>query len=157
MNNIAGIPYLEASFDTGGALTTPVTLPGGITDLIVISHGWNNSADDARALYRELVQNFAGVGSPGDLPGRSFAVGGVSWPSKKFDELVAVAGVPGHAAGAAALAAADTRSDQARDIKWSSMAEIFTSAPARQTLDELRARLPWLTPRHARTRRWTSS
>jgi hypothetical protein len=61
--------------------------------------------------------------------------------------MVAVAGVPGNAAGAAALAAADTRSDQALDIKLSSMAEIFTSAPARQTLDEMRALLPDLEDR----------
>ena len=54
MGDIAGIPFIEASFDKKGELTSEVTLPAGITDLLVVSHGWNNSRDDALTLYRTL-------------------------------------------------------------------------------------------------------
>ena len=147
MNDIAGIPYVEAVFAEDGTLTAPLTLPAGVTDLIVASHGWNNSADDARALYQELFANFARLGGAADPPGRSVAVLGVIWPAKAFDEMVAVSGVPGDASGAAALAAADTRSQQALEIKLTKMAATFTSAAARRTLDELRALLPDLEER----------
>ena len=48
MNDIAGIPYVEAEFDKNGNLKNQVSLPSGVTDLIVISHGWNNDAAAAR-------------------------------------------------------------------------------------------------------------
>ena len=35
MNAIAGIPYIEANFDKNGKLTAPVTVPAGVTDVIV--------------------------------------------------------------------------------------------------------------------------
>src|SRR2546423_11339983 len=111
MNNIAGLPYAEANFDKTGKLENAFAIPQGVTDLFVVSHGWNNDADEARALYRELFTNFVGVGKPGDFPDRTFAVAGVIWPSKKFDELVAASGVSGNAQGAAALQAHDKRSD----------------------------------------------
>ena len=38
-----------------------VNLPAGVTDLFVMSHGWNNDADAARELYREFFENFAAV------------------------------------------------------------------------------------------------
>ena len=72
----------------------------GITDLIVLSHGWNNDLADARKLYNELVGNIeqlldtrASAGSPPALKaltGRTYAVCQVFWPSKKFtdEELI---------------------------------------------------------------------
>jgi len=94
MNDIAGIPYVEAQFDKTGKLADPVTLPAGTTDVFVVSHGWNNNADRARQLYGDLFKSFVAVAQPGDLPGRTLAIVGVIWPSKEFDELVAVSGVP---------------------------------------------------------------
>ncbi|MGH6814867.1 MAG: hypothetical protein ACREC6_04120, partial [Hyphomicrobiaceae bacterium] len=94
MNDIAGIPYREAKFDKNGILKDQVVLPEGVTDLFVISHGWNNNAAEAQGLYRKFFESFNAVARPNDLPGRSFAVIGVIWPSKKFDELVAASGVP---------------------------------------------------------------
>ena len=46
MKDIAGIPYCEAQFDKNGTLEneSQVSLPAGVTDLFVISHGWNNDA-----------------------------------------------------------------------------------------------------------------
>lgn len=85
MADISGIPYVEAQFDKNGVLQSPVAIPAGVTDLFVMSHGWNNNAEDARNLYRTFFTNFVGVARPGDLPGRSFAIVGVIWPSKKLD------------------------------------------------------------------------
>lgn len=142
MNDIAGLPYVEANFDKTGKLLNAFAVPAGVTDLFVVSHGWNNNAAAARALYTELFTNFVGVGKPGDFPGRTFAVAGVIWPSKQFDELVAASGVSGNAQGAAALQAHDHQSDQAVVEKLDRMKDFFTEPEQRQTLDELKALLP---------------
>src|SRR5215207_2381863 len=113
MADIAGLPYTEAQFNEKGAVESQVTLPQGTTDLFFISHGWNNDADEARALYRAFFQSFVAVAQPNDLPGRTIAVVGVLWPAKKFDELVAVSGAAVAAGGSASLGAADQASLQA--------------------------------------------
>jgi len=119
MNDIAGIPYVEAQFNKDGGLESQdqVNLPAGVTDLFIISHGWNNNAADARELYRKFFENFVAVAQRDDLSGRSFAIVGVIWPSKKFDELVAVSGAPGGAEGSANLEAVDKVSHQALEEK----------------------------------------
>jgi hypothetical protein len=141
MSDIAGIPYIEVEFEKNGVLENQVNLPAGVTDLIVISHGWNNSSDDARALYRRLFENFAAVAEPNDLTGRSCAIVGAIWPSKKFDELVAVSGAPGGAQGAASLGAADAGSHQALEEKLTRMKETFAEPVQQQVLDEAKALL----------------
>src|SRR6266404_328625 len=142
MSDIAGIPYVEAQFDKSGALEKQVNLPAGVTDLFVMSHGWNNNSADARELYRKFFEHFAAVAQPNDLTGRSFAIVGVIWPSKKFDELVAVSGVPGGAQGAASLSAADAGSRQALEEKLERMKETFVGPRQHQILDEAKALLP---------------
>lgn len=75
---------------------------GGVTDLIVVSHGWNNDMADARALYDELVGNIeellkarTAAGAPTALEalaGRTYAVCQVFWPSKKFTDADLIPG-----------------------------------------------------------------
>jgi predicted alpha/beta hydrolase family esterase len=142
MNDIAGIPYTEAQFNKDGSLENQVTLPAGITDLLVMSHGWNNDADAARTLYRNFFENFVAVARQNDLPGRHFAIVGVIWPSKKFDELVAASSAPGSAEGSAGLTAAHKESLKAIEEKLETMKELFTEPAQRQTLDEVKALLP---------------
>ena len=144
MNEIAKIPYFEARFGKDGTLENPneVTLPAGVTDLFVMSHGWNNDADAARELYRKFFESFVAVALPNDLPGRSFAILGVIWPSKKFDELVAASSAPGGAEGSASLKAADKASHQALDAKLEEMKKFFTEPGQQKTLDEAKALLP---------------
>jgi hypothetical protein len=142
MNDIAGIPYVEAQFDKTGAIAAPVTLPAGVTDVFVVSHGWNNSADRARQIYQGLFESFVAVGQPNDLPGRSFAIVGVIWPSKEFDESVAVSGVPAGAEGAAGLGAADTGSLQTIVRKLDGMKKFFTEPAQIRAIDEAKALLP---------------
>ena len=36
MNDIAGIPYVEAEFDKKGQLLSQVAIPQGVTDLVVV-------------------------------------------------------------------------------------------------------------------------
>ena len=142
MNDIAGIPYTEAQFDKDGGLQNQVNLPTGVTDLFVMSHGWNNDAGAARTLYQNFFGNFVAVAQPNDLPGRSFAIVGVIWPSKKFDELVAASTAPGNAQGSAGLTAANKESLKAVEEKLEAMKELFSEPAERQTLDEAKALLP---------------
>jgi predicted alpha/beta hydrolase family esterase len=144
MNEIAKIPYIEARFNKAGALEnqTDVKLPAGVTDLFVISHGWNNDAEAARELYRNFFGNFVAVAQPNDLPGRNFAILGVIWPSKKFDEMVAASSPPGGAQGSAGLKAADKASQKALEARLAEMKKFFTEPAKRKTLDEAKALLP---------------
>jgi hypothetical protein len=143
MNAIAGIPYIEANFDKNGKLTSPVTLPAGVTDVIVISHGWNNDKQDAEQLYTALFTNFVAVAQPNDLPNRSFAIIGVIWPSKRFDELVAATATSGAADGSAGLSApASAESDKLLAAKIDGMEALFPDAAAKAVLAQLRALIP---------------
>jgi hypothetical protein len=141
MNTIAGLPYMEAKFDKTGKLQSPISLPNGVTDLFVMSHGWNNDDEEARTLYTKFFTNFVKVAQPDDLPRRTFAVIGVIWPSKKFDERIAVSGVPGDASGAAAVAA-DRGSQKALDEKLDRMKATFTEPAQLKAIEDARALLP---------------
>ena len=105
MSDIAGIPYLIARYDKDGTPQNEVTLPQGTTDVFVISHGWNNTQEDAENLYKDLFKNLAAIAP--ELLSRKLAIIGVIWPSKKFTELVNAAAAKGGAAGMEAAAVAD--------------------------------------------------
>jgi hypothetical protein len=88
MADIAGLPYYELTFAADGKLTSGGGLPaavaaGGITNLFVFAHGWNDSVQTARGLYRSMFKMLAGMLGP-DRPGT--AVVGVIWPSLLFPE-----------------------------------------------------------------------
>ena len=141
--DIAGIPYFEAEFDKNGQLRNAVTLPAPVTDLLLMSHGWNNSADDARTLYRNFFTNFVAVGKPGELAGRSFAIIGVIWPSKKFDELIAAADPSGSAEGSAGLGSSAPASRVALDAKLrSDEGPVHLAGAAADPREDARALLP---------------
>ena len=59
-----------------------------VSDVIGSAHGFRNDENDARALYTRFLQTFAAnrthrLAAP-KLAGRTFAVGGVFWPSMVF-------------------------------------------------------------------------
>jgi hypothetical protein len=141
MTTIAQIPYVEAEFDKQGAAAGTVTPPAGVTDLFIMSHGWNNTADEARSLYRKLFENFVAVARPNDLPGRTFGIIGVIWPSQQFDALVATASASGQAAGAASLGGAQAASRQLLEAALDRMKATFTEPAQQQTLDQAKALL----------------
>jgi hypothetical protein len=93
------------------ALTTNL---GGVTDLLILVHGWNNDMAQARELYDELlgnIQKLLDARSDPRLPvslqplrDRVFAACQAFWPSKKFADADLI---PGGGA-ASATAANDT-------------------------------------------------
>jgi hypothetical protein len=89
------IPIFEVQFDQNGNVFQPQqeadilgflsTVPGNqTTDVVTLSHGWNNDMDEARALYRNFLANLQGL-LPAAKAGKVIAIG-VLWPSKKFAE-----------------------------------------------------------------------
>jgi hypothetical protein len=109
------------------------------TDLIVISHGWNNDMDEAEALYTELLTNVANLlkeGKVAGLAGRSFAVLGVLWPSKKFADSELI---PGNAAGVG-----DSVDVKALGSQLDSLQGGFDSQDEAASLQAMKALLPKL-------------
>ena len=96
--------YQELEFAKDGSVVDPgqaaavAGLATSVTDLIVMSHGWNNNIDEARDLYRELTASMNTVlpSAPIRLGGRSIGILGVFWPSKRFTDAELI---PGGAAG----------------------------------------------------------
>jgi hypothetical protein len=93
MTDINGLAYYEVDFNADGTLDTTTGggdggLPaavaaGGITDLFVLSHGWNNGVDSARDLYQAMFGLLAA--QLGTHLSSSAAVG-VIWPSLLFPD-----------------------------------------------------------------------
>jgi hypothetical protein len=123
MNDIAGIPYVAARFDKDGKALNQVTLPPGTTDLIVVSHGWNNDDAAAEKLYHDLFTNFQSV-APDVLQNKKVAIIGVIWPSKKFTDVVAAA-TEAQGGAAAGLKAASAAADATIKAKLDLIATMF--------------------------------
>lgn len=103
MPDLWNFPYFELEFNKQGNIVDPQEVQqalkgivqAGTTDLLVMSHGWNNDMDEARRLYRvffERVRNVLDTHTMPGLRGRTFAILGVLWPSKKFGEAELTAG-----------------------------------------------------------------
>ncbi len=110
------------------------------TDLIVMCHGWNNNMDDAKTLYAGLTQLIrTQVEANGSLGQRRFAVCGVLWPSKKFEDSDLIP------AGAAALNDAVTvdllkqKVDGLKELYTGSAWPAEASATAPAEFDEIRS------------------
>ena len=63
------LPYTEVQFDEKGVAAEPDQLreaaslvrEKNATDVILLSHGWNNTAAQARDLYERIVASFVAV------------------------------------------------------------------------------------------------
>jgi hypothetical protein len=119
MTEIAGFPYFEVQFTKQGIVHEEAEVNalidnvGGATDLVVLAHGWNNDMPQARRLYETLLgsmRNRIDAGGVIGLAGRSFAVLGVLWPSKKFADEDFIAG------GAASLDVSAAEEDLQRQL-----------------------------------------
>ncbi|MFL6175584.1 MAG: hypothetical protein ACJ715_02950 [Ornithinibacter sp.] len=130
-------PYQELEFAKDGS---PVhheqadavrALADQVTDVVVVSHGWNNDMDEARVLYRTLFASMDAVRQARgtDLGGRSIGVVGVLWPSKRFADAELVPG------GAAGIGDADPA--LADDLR--AMAGAFEAPGASKVLDRAAA------------------
>ena len=145
-DKIKGIPYSAAEFDKAGNLLSAPSVPAGTTDLIVVSHGWNNDRADAEALYTKLFGNFADVTAADPaIQQRKFAIVGVIWPSKKFDQLMtqpAANKIAGGAAGAGAVDKAASVAEMQAAINL--VAPLFDDAGDAERLATLRKLAPKL-------------
>jgi hypothetical protein len=100
---IGGLPFFPLVFDKrqrlqdrGQLVALRAHLDGAaVTDLLVVSHGWNNDLADALRLYERLVGKVAAAAG-GRWDDREVAVVGVFWPSKRFADRDLI---PGGAAG----------------------------------------------------------
>jgi hypothetical protein len=98
METLQAFPFFPVEFTKEGGLADQAQADAVLaglaatqaTDLIVMSHGWNNDMADARDLYQKFLGEASALLTnlpPSlNLAGRRFAVLGVLWPSKKFAE-----------------------------------------------------------------------
>ena len=138
-------PYAELHFDASGKPADAKQLQAlahlvrnnKVTDLFVISHGWNNDEKEAHALYQELFNNIKAQEANVDVGGRSFAVAGVIWPSKKFDAAE-------DSPKAAALGAGHARVAKQVDTLKALLADAGDGAKHGKELDRAKALIPTL-------------
>ena len=142
----SGFPYFEVEFDKEGVLSDSkqakalmaALKPGDPTDLIVISHGWNNDMAEARGLYAKFLSSFRkrlDAGVPG-VKDRKFAVLAVLWPSKKFADRELI---PSGAAGVGSSIPDKAIVDQIQALKG-----FFNSPAADANLEKAKALVPTL-------------
>ena len=145
-DDIKGIAYSTAEFDKDGSLLKEPSVPPGTTDLILVSHGWNNDREAAETLYRKLFGNFADV-TANDLAikARRIAIVGIIWPSKKFDDFMTEpASASGTTGGAAAAGgnAGKAASEAAMHEAIDRAAPLFESAQAAENIAALHRLVP---------------
>ncbi|MBK6841606.1 MAG: hypothetical protein IPG88_04730 [Gemmatimonadetes bacterium] len=98
----SGFPYAELEFDAKGkfgaaqlkAALDTLRAPG-LTDVLVLSHGWNNDIADARKWYGAYLDFLRKEVDTRNVPGidtHKVGVIAVFWPSKKFADSELVAG-----------------------------------------------------------------
>lgn len=109
MTNYGAYPGFDLMYDTTGHLVDPAAQKNltdwlqsegkPTTDLVFISHGWNNDISEARQLYADFFAAMASVQQSQKIAqNRKFAVAAIFWPSKRFADSDLIPG------GAAALA-----------------------------------------------------
>src|SRR5512133_3928352 len=138
---IAGRPHWEAGFDERGnpdpgeAAALLAELPGkDLTDLLVLSHGWNSDRGQARRLYQLYFQQVPGLLAQGGSQARVGTLG-VVWPSKRWaDEPEPTGELAGGGAAGLGDTAAPPPADPAlvEDLK-----DVFPGHDQRRALDEL--------------------
>ena len=133
MNDISGISYTAARFDKDGTLLNKqdVTLPAGTTDVIVASHGWNNTEEQAEQLYTDLFTHFAAVALD-QLQNKKIAIVGVIWPSKRFTDVVDAAVAEQARGGGAGFGTSSTAADETIEAKLDVIATMFDKKAAKK-------------------------
>ncbi len=147
MADLSGFPNFEMQFDKHGNRFDPAEeqqlfdflSQGSTTDLLVISHGWNNDLADARALYARFFERIREIFNNGSVPGvatRRFAVASVLWPAKKFTEEELI---PGGAASAGSPVSEAFLNQRFDDLK-----NFFDDPAEKQILTQARKLIPQL-------------
>jgi hypothetical protein len=135
VTDINGLPYYEVDFNADGSLNTAngggdgglpaAVAAGGITDLFVLSHGWNNGVDSARKLY---IAMFGLLAAQLGTHLASSAAVGVIWPSLLFpdDDPATAPAVP---STGAQIAAAYAPSFPGQQQQLSEMGQLLDQQP----------------------------
>lgn len=158
MKNIPAFPYFPVRFDKEAKLVSQSEVEALMlqvgqaepTDLIVISHGWNNNLNEADVLYEKFFSNAADLLAEGKVPtlaDRKFVVMGVLWPSKKFEDKDLIAG------GAAGVAS-PVEVDELR-AKLDEFATTFDTPDATAKIQQMKILLPKLEDSDAACREFT--
>jgi len=144
MSELAGFPYFELQVDKAGSVVDPAQpkallehlAVGDATDLLVMSHGWNNNIDQARELYQGFFGALQHLLTDGLVPvgSRRFAVLAVLWPSRKFTDARLIPG------GAASLAT--TGSVSLLERKLTELKGVFDHPDADALLEQASALSP---------------
>ena len=132
------IPIFEVQIDKDANLVTPsqeqdivkaLTAPGNtFTDVVVMSHGWNNDIDEARTLYRDFFRSLEQVFPA--AAGNTLAAG-ILWPSKKFAEADLIP-------GGAASSDNDPIADRVLIDRLQEMKHLFDDSQADEKLDQMK-------------------
>lgn len=142
MTDIAGLPFWQLTFDAQGDMDAPdgravieEIQQRGVTDLVVFSHGWNNSQGVARRLYDAWFATLAGqLGDARTDPPVQVGLVGVFWPSQRWsDEPIpdfAAASSPAPVDGAAAVRRAPTAAAGSPAVDEETLAGLRTLFPA---------------------------
>lgn len=147
MQDLKGFPYFEVEFNKRGEVhdqnqvkeLIDFLAQSGISDLFVISHGWNNDMCDARNLYTRFFGCMRHVINSGIMAGidaRKFAIMAVLWPSKKFAEKDLI---PSGAAGAESPITNDLLRQELEEMKG-----VFDDPQADAVLDKAKLLVPKL-------------
>lgn len=111
--SVGPFPYYPLEFTKDGAMNkadqfaalvdalTTATGKKVVTDLLVLSHGWNADIPDAEALYTTIGDRISAVlpkqnAACAAVRARNVVVCGILWPSQRFDDKSLI---PGGAAG----------------------------------------------------------
>ncbi len=147
MKTLSEFPCFEVEFTkTGQPVSQDETnelldflSPNNVTDLLVISHGWNNDMEEARRLYINFFTQLRARLEAGNVPGaagRTFAILAVLWPSKKFAEKELI---PSGAAGATSAVRTEDVRQQLDELRG-----VFDLPSADAVLEKAKALLPKL-------------
>ncbi len=148
MNKLNGFDYFEVPFNKDGAIVDRSQLDqllGAIatyTDLFVMSHGWNNDEAEARNLYERLSKQIADALPRFPLPGRTFAILAIFWPSKRFADEELIPGGAASASQDAVLLSKVTRLKEAIAAKPSGSSEDPNAQSAAVKLDAAIQHIP---------------
>lgn len=118
-------PYFQIQFTKDGNIFAPAEVSALMddltaaanapTDLFLISHGWNNNIEDASSLYSGLAAVIKPqVDANPVLKDRRFAICGILWPAKKFEDKELI---PGGAASLDEAVTTDDLKQRVRDLR----------------------------------------
>ncbi len=147
METVQGFSFFPVEFTKDGQVFDPAQVADllaslkqqAISDLLVLSHGWNNDMTDARALYDRFLAQFRQALDKQVVPamaGRTYAVLGVLWPSKKFADSTLIASGAAAATSPITLALLAAALDQLHGT--------FDMPGADAALDAAKQQLPFL-------------